>query len=192
AAAGGEVPGILARALTAVCEGQIAEIESVANPERDTSEYLNTIKLKTATLFRAATELGASTSETDPEQRLALVSYGESFGLAFQLVDDLLDVVGSPHVTGKVPGTDLREGVFTLPMLIASERDPSLRNRLARGERDLDRIMPVLQSTGAVEATLQEAKSYASRAVAALDPLPDSEWRAALEGLVDGVLAQVA
>jgi heptaprenyl diphosphate synthase len=191
AEAGGEVPGILARAVTEVCEGQIAEIESLHDPARETAEYLRTIRLKTATLFRAASELGASTSGADPERRAALVMYGENFGIAFQLVDDLLDVVGSPHITGKVPGTDLREGVFTLPVLIAAERAPALKERLAHGVRDVEEILPLLESTGAIEATLREAKSYASGAVDSLVALPESDWRRALEEMVEGVLAQV-
>ncbi len=191
AQAGGEVPILLACAITEVCEGQIAETECLGDPSRKASEYLDTIRLKTATLFRAAAELGAATSAATPEERARLVAFGENFGIAFQIVDDLLDLVGDPENTGKTPGTDLKEGVFTMPVLLACERDPALLSRLARGDRDLDAMLPMIEATGALSLTATEAAAYAHKAVDALEGLPATEWRLALATLVDGVLAQV-
>lgn len=191
AQAGGEVPILLACAITEVCEGQIAETEYLGDPSRKASEYLDTIRLKTATLFRAAAELGAATSAATPDERACLVAFGENFGIAFQIVDDLLDLVGDPETTGKTPGTDLKEGVFTMPVLLACERDPALLSRLARGDRDLDAILPMIEATGALSLTATEAAAYAHKAVDALEGLPATEWREALASLVDGVLAQV-
>lgn len=191
ARAGGEVPILLACAITEVCEGQIAETEFLGDPSRRASEYLETIRLKTATLFRAAAELGAATSAAAPEERARLVAFGENFGIAFQIVDDLLDLVGDPGTTGKTPGTDLKEGVFTMPVLLACERDPALLTRLARGDRDLETLLPMIEATGALTLTATEAAAYAHKAVEALEGLPPSEWRMALASLVEGVLAQV-
>lgn len=191
ARAGGEVPILLACAITEVCEGQIAETEFLGDPNRRASEYLETIRLKTATLFRAAAELGAATSAAAAEERACLATFGESFGIAFQIVDDLLDLIGDPENTGKTPGTDLKEGVFTMPVLLACERDPVLLARLDRGNRDLDALLPMIEATGALELTADEARSHTSKAIGALEGLPDSEWRTALVSLVDGVLAQV-
>ncbi len=150
AEAGGEVPGILARAIAEVCEGQIVETSTVNDPDRSIDEYMSTIGGKTAALFRAGCELGAATSGAVSEDRSSLMMFGENLGLAFQIVDDLLDILGDPTVTGKVLGTDLHEGVFTLPVLLAIERDGSLKTRLAEGERNLDRILPILRATGAL------------------------------------------
>jgi heptaprenyl diphosphate synthase len=191
AEAGGEVPGILARAIAQVCEGQIVETVTIGDPRRSVDDYLQTIEKKTAALFRAACELGAATSGTNAVQRAALTDFGHKLGLAFQIVDDLLDLVGKPSETGKIPGTDLREGVFTLPVLLACERDDSLADRLARGERELGSVLPKLEATGALEATLETASSLARDASAALDGLPDSEWRSTLAGIVDGIMAQI-
>ena len=176
---------------TEVCEGQIAETEYLGDPSRKASEYLETIRLKTATLFRAAAELGAATSAASSEDRARLAAFGENFGIAFQIVDDLLDLVGDPETTGKTPGTDLKEGVFTMPVLLACERDPALLSRLARGDRDLDAILPMIEATGALNLTSAEAAAYARKAVDALEGLPATEWRMALTSLVDGVLTQV-
>lgn len=188
--AGGEVPGILARAIADVCEGQVAETAIVGDPERSVDDYLDAVKKKTAALFRAACELGASTSGAGARERTALARYGESLGMMFQIVDDLLDLLGSSDVIGKQPGTDLKEGVFTLPVLIACERDESLREQL-RKECDLATILPVLHATGAIDEALARANQIAGEAREALDELPPSEWRDTLETVLEGVLAQV-
>jgi geranylgeranyl pyrophosphate synthase len=191
AEAGGEVPGILARAIAQVCEGQIVETSTLGDADREVNEYMETIRRKSAALFTAACELGASTAGVLAAQRAALTVFGEELGLAFQIVDDLLDFVGDPEVIGKVPGTDLREGVFTLPVLLACERDASLRKRIGGGERELATILPKLESTGALDATLEMAGARPGAAVAVLNGLPETEWRASLEAMVDAVLAQI-
>ena len=191
AEAGGEVPGILARAIGEVCEGQIVETTALNDPERGTADYVDTIARKTASLFAAACELGTVTSGAAEEARVALKAYGAELGLAFQIVDDLLDLVGDPDETGKMPGTDLQEGVFTLPVLIACERDPSLVTALASGHRELDEVMPALEATGAVEAAHEVARSHGDAALESVAHLPEAEWTAALRLVVSGVLAQV-
>ena len=191
ARAGAEAPAILARALADVCEGQIAETERVGDPSRSATQYVETIRRKTAALFRAACELGALTSGADDTVRERVVDFGENLGLAFQVVDDLLDFVGDPRVTGKMPGTDLREGVFTLPILIANQRDPAIAAELEPGKRELGRVLPMLESTGALDAAFDQARYYVDQASDSLSQLPVSEWRSVLETISEGVLAQV-
>jgi heptaprenyl diphosphate synthase len=191
AEAGGDVPGILARAIGQVCEGQIVETTALNDPERGTAAYVDTIARKTASLFAAACELGAVTSGGAPEATAALTAYGAELGLAFQIVDDLLDLVGDPAETGKVPGTDLQEGVFTLPVLIACERDPSLVTALASGRRELGEVMPSLRATGALAAAHEVAGRRGEAALGAIAHLPEAEWTTALRRIVTGVLAQV-
>jgi heptaprenyl diphosphate synthase len=190
AEAGGEVPGILARAIAQVCEGQIVETANLGDPRRAVDDYLGTIELKTAALFKASCELGAITSGADTA-RAALTDYGRNLGLAFQVVDDLLDLVGDSQLTGKEPGTDLRDGVFTMPVLLGCERDPDLAVALSDGHRTLEYVLPLLESTGALADTHDAARRYGYSARAALDGVADGEWRRTLHMLVDGVLAQV-
>lgn len=190
--AGGEVPGILARAIAEVCEGQIAETEAAGDPLRPVDDFLDTIGKKTGALFRASCDLGAATSGAPPEARAALVAFGSHLGLAFQLVDDLLDLTGDPKVTGKTPGTDLKEGVYTLPVLLACGADRGLARRLREGHRGLDEVLPVLEATGALSEAFARARAEASAAEAALARLPETPWREALQDVLDGVLAQVA
>jgi heptaprenyl diphosphate synthase len=191
AQAGGEVPLLIAAALAEVCEGQIVETESVDDPSRSVDEYFETIKRKTAALFRASCELGVVTAGAPSEVRPPLADFGEKLGIAFQLVDDLLDLFGDPDVTGKAPGTDLREGVFTMPVLLACEREPGLAELLNAGERSLDAVMPVLQRTGAAEEAFGAAAHYGEVAREALSGVPDGEWRDTLNSMVDGILRQV-
>jgi geranylgeranyl pyrophosphate synthase len=191
AQAGGEVPGILAHAIAEVCEGQIVETANLGDPDRSVEDYTETIRRKTAALFRAACELGAATSGASAEDRNALKVYGERLGLAFQIVDDVLDLVGDPAVTGKIPGTDLKEGVFTLPVLIACERDPALAARLRTGDRDIRTVLPRIEALGALAAAFEIASRLAEEASVALDLLPESDWRETLDATLDTVLGQV-
>jgi heptaprenyl diphosphate synthase len=188
--AGGDIPGILARALGEVCEGQIMETEALHDPRRSPTQYLATIGMKTAALFRASCAMGASSAAAPHEHRSPLSTYGENLGIAFQIVDDLLDLVGDPQITGKLPGTDLKEGVFTAPVLIACEREPRLIEMLSDGAGDLDSVLPILESSGALGAAWNDAKSHTSAARAALSGLPETEALHALETILDGVLAQ--
>ena len=191
ALAGGDVSSILARAIGDVCEGQILETATVGHHDRTVDDYLETIRLKTAALFKASCDLGATTSGAPRTARDALLRYGENLGLAFQMVDDLLDLLGDPRITGKMPGTDLREGVFTAPVLIASGRDSLLTERLSAGDRELDEVMPFLERTGALEDVFDLAAAYGRAAYEALDDLPDEEWSGLLRAMVQGVLTQV-
>jgi geranylgeranyl pyrophosphate synthase len=190
AEAGGEVPAILSQAISEVCEGQILETASLGDPTRGVDAYLETIRRKTAALFRAACELGASTANA-AHQRARLSTYGLHLGLAFQMVDDLLDLLGDPDVMGKQAGTDLKEGVFTLPVLLGCQKEPRLAGRLRKGERDLETVLPILQATGAVDDAVELATAHGRRALAALDGVGDPRWRAALTDVVDAVLLQV-
>jgi heptaprenyl diphosphate synthase len=191
AEAGGDVPLVLARAVADVCEGQIVETAALADPRRDVNEYIDTIKNKTAALFRAACHMGASTSGAPEDARDALRTYGEELGIAFQIVDDLLDLTGDPSVTGKIPGTDLKEGVYTLPVLIGCEREPALVGHLERGEHDLEVVLPILEATGALEAARDQAAKHASQALEAAGRTGSPEAHSALTTIVSGVLAQL-
>lgn len=190
ARAGGDVPAILAAALADVCEGQIVETDALFNAERTTDQYIETVSKKTAALFGAACEMGAHTAGTSDEVRPSLRRYGIELGIAFQIVDDLLDFVGDPRVTGKSPGTDLSQGVYTLPVLIACERDAELAHALGNREADLDRVVTTMRATGALEAARSVADARARSALSALDVLPTGEPRATFETIVGGVLAQ--
>src|SRR5262249_9062395 len=146
-------------------------------------------RLKTAVLFRAACELGALEGE-DEERIEGLAAFGERIGLAFQLLDDVLDVTGPPERTGKPRGADLLDGTVTLPLILARERDPEL------GALDLTGVVTPAQAarvceriadTGALEDTRARALDLVGSAKAELPDLPGRQ-RTALELIADGVV----
>jgi geranylgeranyl pyrophosphate synthase len=99
--------------------------------------------------------------------------------------------VGDRAPIGKSPGTDLKEGVFTAPVLIAAERDVGFAERLSDGSRDVDDVMPVLRSTGALDDTMTMAARYGRAAIADIDGLPETDWSRSLEQMIHTVIAQV-
>ncbi len=120
----------------------------------------------------------------------SLERYGIAFGLTFQLVDDLLDFLGDERKLGKPIGTDLKEGVYTLPLLHAmGERDDVAD--LVRGNSDLPRLVETLHETGSFNYARAEAQRYASEAVEVARTLADVPEREALESLVDFVVARI-
>ncbi|MPZ87812.1 MAG: polyprenyl synthetase family protein [Nitriliruptorales bacterium] len=136
---GVEVTRLMARTIADLCQGQIREVQGsqlgerhgAAGTDGDRQHYLRVVEEKTASLISASTRLGAMLAGMPPPAVEALTAYGRALGMAFQLSDDILDIMGDPSDSGKVPGTDLREGVRTLPTLLALERD-GLGSQLAR------------------------------------------------------------
>jgi geranylgeranyl pyrophosphate synthase len=152
-----------------------------------TARYLERCRLKTAVLFRAACELGAI--EGGGAVPL-LADFGERIGLAFQLLDDVLDVAGPPARTGKPQGADLLDGTINLPLIIARERDPELRAvdpRSIRTPRDAVQICAAITETGALDVVRARALDLVSAAKDSLPHLP-SRQRAALALIADGVV----
>jgi heptaprenyl diphosphate synthase len=122
-----------ATTLAALCSGQIAESAAQFDAARDVSHYDASIRGKTATLLATSCWLGASTAGAPPQVADAFACFGMELGVAFQIVDDVLDLYGHSLQIGKPAGSDLREGVFTLPVLMAVQRDPALVHLLVEG-----------------------------------------------------------
>jgi heptaprenyl diphosphate synthase len=207
AALGVEVTRLMARTIAALCQGQIREVQGSAAarahhvPElrADREHYLTVIAEKTASLIAASTRLGALLSHQPPAAADALTDYGHCLGMAFQLSDDVLDIAGAPEESGKVPGTDLREGVRTLPVLLALEHDgpDSELARLLReaaGAADdapVDKALHLLREHPALSLARDAARLEATRARHALRRFPRTPGTAVLlDGL--GELADYA
>jgi octaprenyl-diphosphate synthase len=182
AAAG--VGGLLDRMLEVIDEMILAEslqLERRGRVVADREQYFRIVEGKTAALFRWAMVAGARAGGLDGDCEAALERYGLHLGVAFQAVDDELDFADS---TGKDPLADLREGKMTFPMVVAIERDPSLRVRMEAalaGEVELGAIAAAVRATGALAATRALAEDHAHRALATLAPLPAGPARDALE-----------
>ncbi len=165
----------------------------------DRETYFSVIDGKTASLFRWAMQAGGRAGGLPESACRALEDYGRNLGLAFQIIDDTLDLAGDAAETGKALFIDLAEGKVTYPILIGLERDPSLRPWLERaakeGRVDADiatRVTEVLKVTGAMEETTALAQSHVDRAIERLTALPPSAARDALEVVARAALSRKA
>ncbi|MBV9047218.1 MAG: polyprenyl synthetase family protein [Solirubrobacterales bacterium] len=192
-AAGGSVAAVrvLSRAASELAQGELMQRADAWKREVTVERYLERCRLKTAVLFRGACELGALEGGADPA---SLASFGEQIGLAFQLLDDVLDVSGPPERTGKPRGADLLDGTVTLPLIIARARDAELA-RLdiseVRTAAKAARVCERIAGTGALAIARERALELVVGAKAQLPPLPPRQ-RAALELVADGVVERYA
>lgn len=172
---GGHAPvTTLARAVTAMAEGEVLQLQRAGNLDTTLEHYLEMIDKKSAALI-AWCASAAAWAQGDRAAAEALERFGRQVGVAFQITDDVLDY-GGP--TGKEPGADLREKKLTLPLLYAMERDPSIRQRIHTD--DVATLLALVTATGALDSALAEARRRVDHALAALDVLPPSVWRDAL------------
>jgi heptaprenyl diphosphate synthase len=175
---GTEVAGLLASTLARLCQGQVAEVRAAFQIERDERDYLRCISDKTAALMSTACRIGALTAGLDRTQIDDLSTFGEAFGMVFQIRDDVLDVVASESELGKPPGQDLAEGIYTLPVqraLLDRTVGPRLRDLLGhpldQAEREEARAL-VAVSPG-IAASHEIAREYANTAATAAERLGD-------------------
>jgi geranylgeranyl pyrophosphate synthase len=176
----------LADTIAELCEGQIMETASAGSLDAPPEHYLDVIGRKTASLIATSCHLGAWLAGATPPVVSAITAYGTALGMAFQLSDDILDIAGEERESGKTPGTDLREGVLTLPVLetLAGRAQGIDDLRRALEAQDIDAALVVLRSNGSVEIARAAVADWQSRALRALDPLPVGPARKALEHLV--------
>ncbi|MDR9438970.1 MAG: octaprenyl diphosphate synthase [Halomonas sp.] len=174
---------VLSRATCTIAEGEVQQLTNVGNPDTEEAAYFETIQGKTAMLFEAASHSGAILADATPEQEVALQYYGRHLGLAFQLIDDLLDYQGDAEAMGKNVGDDLAEGKPTLPLIQAmvagtpAQRDLVRRAIREGGLEHLDEVLAIVRDTGALDYTRARAEEMADRALAQLDALPESPFR---------------
>jgi geranylgeranyl pyrophosphate synthase len=193
--------------LRTIVDGELNQLQDRYNFGQDKVNYYSRIYAKTASLFCAATE-GAAVLSGLPEERVQdLRDYGYNLGMAFQIVDDILDFTGSESSLGKPAGSDLRQGTLTLPFFyfVQMQSDPAaLFARLhaaqlradngdaAAWENEVHRLVSELRASGAVEAARSEARVFLSRASHNLAALPDNVYRRSMLGLCDFVVQRTS
>jgi heptaprenyl diphosphate synthase len=183
---GPEVCRLLARTIAVLCDGQIRELDSAAKTEQTEDNYLEIIRRKTGVLIATACRLGGLLSDASDERVETLEAFGESLGMAFQLSDDIMDLTASQLELGKEPGTDLREGVYTLPVLHALHAGPhreELHRILSHGAPDgamLDRALEIVRTGGSVEHARAAVSTEVARAVELARRLPEGTAQTAL------------
>jgi heptaprenyl diphosphate synthase len=196
---GDEAVRIQARTFTRLVEGQILETLGPVEGEDPLDHYLRVVQGKTGSLIATSARYGARFAGATSDIEEALTEYGEKVGIAFQLSDDILDIDSETEESGKTPGTDLREGVPTLPVLIARRStDPRDTRLLELLGSDLSEDAPHAEALGLLRAhpAMAEARAYviglAGEAKALLKVLPEGHVRAALEAFADVVATRTA
>ncbi|WP_232628132.1 polyprenyl synthetase family protein [Methylobacterium sp. Leaf118] len=189
---------ILSCAATVIAEGEVMQLTAAKNTETSEDEYLAVIRGKTAELFAAACEVGPVLAERPRPEQAACRSYGMNLGIAFQLIDDVLDYGGTSAALGKNVGDDFREGKITLPIVLAFRRGTDeerafWRRTLERedlDEGDLEQALAILRRHRALDDTIERARHYGAMARDALALFPNGPMKSALLQAVDFCIAR--
>lgn len=190
---------ILSNAAATIAEGEVLQLTAAQDLKTDESVYLKVVRGKTAALFSAATEAAGVLAGASAAQVQALYDYGDALGIAFQIVDDLLDYAGDTKDTGKNIGDDFRERKLTLPVIKAvakanTEERAFWARCIEKGDQrdgDLDHAIALMTRHGTLEATRQDALHWAGRAKEAMQTLPAHPLRQMLTELADYVVARL-
>jgi len=181
---------ILSKASSTIAQGEVLQLTTINDSTTSKELYMKIIKNKTASLFSAASEIGAILSEEEYTIQKSLKVYGEKLGTAFQLVDDALDYVGTSALDKNI-GDDFREGKMTLPVIISLEASnleeksfwiKTIEN-LDQSSNDLNKAIELINKYNGISSTLALAKKYSMEAIKSLEIFPQSEAKLALESL---------
>jgi len=191
-----EVMQKLAEVTLRMTEGEMLQTRYAGRLDLRVDEYMGLVEKKTAALFGCCCELGGMLAGVAPERRHALREYGLNLGLAFQLIDDMLDFTGDPATLGKPSANDLREGKATLAVIDLLEDGPAEARRLAevivKQEGDdglaIKRLNKMLEESGALARTRKRARGYATRAIELIQPFDESPAKQAMLALPDLLL----
>ncbi len=191
-----KIMDILSKSTRVIAEGEVMQLMNVKNPDVSEAKYMDVIQGKTAMLFEASSHSGAVLAQATPEQEEALRLYGHHTGMAFQLVDDVLDYVGNAEELGKNVGDDLAEGKPTLPLIFAMQNASAEETQLIRqairkgGTENLAEIIAIVQACGAIDYTNQKAREHVDAAISAISVLDDSPAKQALGALAELALSR--
>ncbi|WP_437608579.1 octaprenyl diphosphate synthase [Erwinia sp. V71] len=184
------VLALMSEAVNVIAEGEVLQLMNCNDPDITEESYMRVIYSKTARLFEAAAQSSAILADATEAQEKALQDYGRYIGTAFQLIDDLLDYSADGKTLGKNVGDDLSEGKPTLPLLHAmkhgnAEQSAMIRSAIeeGNGRHLLEPVLETMRQCGSLEWTRNRAEQEADKAIAALQALPESPWRSALEAL---------
>ncbi len=181
---------IMSHTTNTIAEGEVMQLLNSRNPDTTEESYMRANRCKTAKLFEAATQLGAVISNASKQQEKAMADYGLHLGIAYQLIDDVLDYSASSDEMGKNIGDDLAEGKPTLPLIYAmrtgsEQQRTTIRNAIINGDKgQIDIVTEAIRATGAIDYTASIAKEQAQIARDALNHLPQSEFQAALDDIL--------
>jgi len=196
---GKEIVELVAKSTTQVAEGEMMQYVHKRDPKLSVDQYLKIIEGKTAYPIKTAAQLGVSLAEGHSEDVRAFGEYGLNLGIAFQIVDDVLDVIGDEKHLGKMVGSDLREGNLTLPVILARDKDKETAKCIKDifekdkpTDNDITECLKLVKKSGGIEKSMEIARGYADGAKEYLEHAPASKYRDKLLDLTDRVVSRTA
>jgi heptaprenyl diphosphate synthase len=190
---GTEIAALLAATLGELCRGQVAEVHAAFQVARTTDSYTGAIAGKTAALMATSCRIGAITGGRSRDEIELFTEFGRHFGMAFQIRDDILDVVGTETELGKPAGQDVAEGIYTLPVLMALA-DPAVGPELAPllgqplGHPERDKARSIVAASAAIGAAVAVARDYAELAMTAAQSGPSPVLASSLSDLAEALV----
>lgn len=181
-----EISSILADVCIEMCQGEIQQIKSSFDIEQTYKQYYYRIQRKTAQLISLCCKLGAKASNAEPRQIWLMSRYGHCLGIAFQIVDDILDITADPKELGKPIGGDIRQGIVTLPMILALKDSPhkdrlrELLKKHIKSDEEVQECIRLILESGAIEKSRKVVESYIAKAKRYLQEFPDIPAKEAL------------
>jgi heptaprenyl diphosphate synthase len=197
ASLGNEIAGLLARTIAELCEGQIEELQHTYSVARTVPSYLVSIEGKTASLFATSARIGALVAGHDADVVDAITNYGTAFGMVFQIVDDILDVIATDAELGKRAGHDMEEGVYTLPVLLTLAQQSSdsdeLRSFLGKplSQTERERALVIVRAHEGIQSAIDSANNYVHMAETECDRMPQGVATDALRAAPAALLASI-
>ncbi len=184
---------IIANTTNRIAEGEVLQLITKNNPNSSEQNYMRVIQDKTAILFQAAAQCGAILADAEQETENSLKQFGMHLGIAFQLIDDVLDYDGNSEALGKNIGDDLAEGKPTLPLIYAMDHGNESQVQLIRAclvdeevaQQSLLDVIQIVRESGALDYTRQLAEEQSQQALHCLQTIPQSRYREALEAMVN-------
>jgi len=190
---------VLADAAAIIAKGEVMQLAAARNISTDQQHYLEILDAKTAALFSAAATVGPIVAGADEHMNEALSIYGRSLGLAFQLVDDVLDYGGNSDMLGKNTGDDFREGKITLPVILSYQRGNTTERAFwqrvvegkAKGQEDFEQALQLMHKHQSLKDTITLAQEFGEKAYKALIPIENNPYRRALVQVIDFCISRV-
>jgi len=193
-----KVIGVVAEACTGIAESEILQSDYEHNQETNVDVYISIIEGKTARPFEAGARVGSYLADASPAVMESMASYGLNIGIAFQIVDDILDITGEEKTLGKQHGIDIIDGKPTLPLIMAmkdkthGDRIKAIFKKDKKGLEEVAEAIALVKLTNAVEASSDLAEEYANKALLDLEVLKPSEYKEALKALTKAILERKA
>lgn len=183
------------KAMSKICLGEVEQLNSRFQKEVSVKNYLKRISGKTAELFALSLYIGAAESDCDKKLARLFWNIGHNIGMAFQIIDDILDYTSTDKQLGKEAGHDLRDGIYTLPLIYALEKKPAdlmkLLDQDELGQEDIQKIIELTREYGGIDKARALAKKYTNKAYSFMKRLPDNEYKMMLQEITGELLDRV-